>query len=89
MDIFYSIVGFFATGGLFMYPILIVFAFGAAIAVERYVTLTLITNKNRSVWDSIQPVLKKGDFDKAREMTNTDESTGVLQAPEGFFTVDK
>ena len=75
MDIFYSIVSFFATGGLFMYPILIVFAFGAAIAVERYITLTLITNKNRSVWDSIQPVLKKGDFDKAREMTSKDEST--------------
>ena len=38
MDFFYSIVGFFVTGGPFMYPILLVFAFGAAIAIERYVT---------------------------------------------------
>ena len=28
MDFFYSIVGFFSTGGLFMYPILLVFAVG-------------------------------------------------------------
>jgi hypothetical protein len=26
MDFFYSIVGFFSTGGIFMYPILLVFA---------------------------------------------------------------
>ena len=41
MDSIYSIVGFFVTGGPFMYPILVVFAVGAAIAVERYITLTL------------------------------------------------
>jgi biopolymer transport protein ExbB len=75
MDVFYSIVGFFSTGGLFMYPILIVFAFGVAIAIERYVTLSLITSKNRSVWEAIQPMLNRGDFDKAREVTDKDPST--------------
>jgi biopolymer transport protein ExbB len=75
MNIFYSIVAFFATGGMFMYPILIVFAVGVAIAVERYITLTLITNKNRSVWNTIQPMLTSGEFDKAREVTETDPST--------------
>ena len=75
MNLFYSIVGFFSTGGLFMYPILLVFAIGVAIAVERYVTLTLITHKNQSVWDAIQPLLNKGDFDKARQMTDKDPST--------------
>ena len=39
MDFLYSIVGFFASGGLFMYPILLVFAVGVAIAIERFVTL--------------------------------------------------
>jgi len=75
MDFFYSIVGFFASGGLFMYPILVVFAVGVAIAVERYVTLTLVTNKNQAVWDKVQPLLAQGEFEAAREMTNTDEST--------------
>jgi biopolymer transport protein ExbB len=58
-----------------MYPILIVFAVGVAIAIERYVTLTLITNRNRSVWESIHPLLTRGDFDKAREVTDKDTST--------------
>ena len=75
MDFLYSIVAFFSTGGAFMYPILIVFAIGVAIAAERYITLTLITKKNQVLWDQVQPVLSEGDFEKAREMTNEDEST--------------
>ena len=75
MDTFYSIVSFFSTGGLFMYPILIVFAFGVAIAVERFVTLSMVTNKNQVVWEKVQPLLDSGDFDEAREMTSDDEST--------------
>jgi biopolymer transport protein ExbB len=75
MDVFYSIVGFFASGGLFMYPILLVFAIGVAIAVERYVTLTMVTNKNQAVWEKVQPLLSNGEFDQAREMTSKDEST--------------
>jgi len=75
MDFFYSLVGFFASGGLFMYPILLVFAFGVAIAVERFITLTLVTNKNQAVWDKVQPLLDSGDFDKARDLTTKDEST--------------
>jgi len=75
MDFFYSIVAFFATGGLFMYPILLVFAFGVAIAAERFITLTMITNKNQVVWNKVQPLLDNGDFIEAREMTDTDEST--------------
>lgn len=75
MDLFYAMVGFFSTGGVFMYPILVVFAIGVAIAIERYVTLSLITHKNASVWNSIQPLLNQGDFDKARQMTDKDPST--------------
>ena len=75
MDIFYAIVAFFSTGGIFMYPILIVFAIGVAIALERYVTLALVTKKNQTLWDQVQPMLADGDFTKAREMTNQDEST--------------
>jgi len=75
MDTFYSIVSFFSTGGLFMYPILIVFAFGVAIAVERFVTLSMVTNKNQVVWEKVQPLLDSGDFEQAREMTSEDGST--------------
>ncbi len=75
MDFIYSIVGFFVTGGPFMYPILIVFAVGAAIAIERYVTLTRMTARNQSLWSKVQPALVEGDFDKARKLTSEDDST--------------
>ena len=78
MDIFYSIVNFFVRGGVFMYPILFVGAIAAAIAVERYITLTRLAVKNRAAWSSIEPVLTEGDFDKAREATAKDE-TAVSQ----------
>ena len=75
MDFLYSIVAFFVSGGLFMYPILLVFAVGVSIAAERYITLSMVTNKNKVVWDKVQPLLANGEFDEAREMTSQDEST--------------
>ncbi len=75
MDIFYSLVAFFVSGGLFMYPILLVFAVGVGIAIERYVTLTLVTNKNQVMWEKVQPLLAKGEFDEARAVTSKDQST--------------
>ena len=75
MDFIYSIVGFFVTGGPFMYPILLVFAVGTAIAIDRFITLTTVTAKNQSAWSKVQPALMSGDFDRAREMTTNDDST--------------
>ena len=74
MDVIYSFVKFFTTGGPFMYPILIVFAVGAAFAIERYITLTQIKTKNQKAWDKVQPALTKGDFAEAREITDSDDS---------------
>jgi biopolymer transport protein ExbB len=75
MDFLYSIVSFFGSGGVFMYPILLVFAVGVAIAVERYVTLWMVTNQNRVVWEKVQPLLTEGQFDEARDLTADDEAT--------------
>lgn len=74
MDFVYSIVEFFATGGAFMYPILLVFAVGAAIAIERFVTLTRVTTSNQAAWNDIQPVLSQGDFERARKMSGQNQS---------------
>jgi biopolymer transport protein ExbB len=70
-----AMINFFQTGGVFMYPILFVFAFGIAIAVERYLKLTIVRNANRGMWDKLHPVLAKGDFDTARKMTEENKST--------------
>ena len=74
MDFIYSIVDFFVSGGAFMYPILVVFAVGAAISIERYITLTRVTSRNESAWERVQAALVEGDFDKAREMTSKGDS---------------
>jgi biopolymer transport protein ExbB len=74
MDFVYSIVEFFASGGAFMYPILLVLAVGLAIAVERFITLSSVTGKNETAWRGIQPLLSEGDFDSARDLSEKDQS---------------
>ncbi len=72
---FYSTVAFFQKGGMFMYPILLVFAIGMAIAFERWIQLNRIGSANRKMWNRLHPVLVKGEFDKARKMVNGDRSS--------------
>jgi len=74
MDWLYSIVDFFVSGGAFMYPILVVFAVGTAIAIERYVTLTRMTTRNALAWEKLQAALVEGDFEKARALSHEDDS---------------
>jgi len=71
----YSIVAFFQKGGVFMYPILLVFAVGMAIAVERWAQLNRIRSANHKIWNVLHPVLVKGEFDKARAIVKKDKST--------------
>jgi biopolymer transport protein ExbB len=72
---FYTMIAFFQKGGLFMYPILLVFSVGIAIVVERWIQLNRIQLANQKMWKALQPVLVKGDFEKAREMVNKDKSS--------------
>jgi biopolymer transport protein ExbB len=72
---FYSFVAFFQKGGLFMYPILLVFAVGMAIAFERWVQLYRTQNANEETWGLLEPLLAKGDFEKARQMASKDKSS--------------
>ena len=71
---FYSIIAFFQKGGAFMYPILLVFAIGLAISIERWVQLVRIRSGNHKMWNQLYPILRKGEFEKARQMANKDKS---------------
>ena len=75
MDVWYAIVQFFENGGAFMYPIVLILALGVAIGIERWVTLTLVSKKNQTTWDKLEPMIKKGDFEQARDFANKDDST--------------
>jgi biopolymer transport protein ExbB len=70
-----SIVAFFQKGGLFMYPILFVFAAGMAIAVERWFQLSRIRSVNRKMWNVLHPMLANGELEKAQVIINKDKST--------------
>jgi len=72
---FYSMIAFFQKGGMFMYPILLVFGVGMAISIERWIQLNRVRSANQKMWNELQPVLSKGEFNRARELTNEDKST--------------
>lgn len=76
MSIYSSIVGFFQEGGLFMYPIVIVFAIGAAIAVERWLYLTKASTSSQSLWKQVTPYIQEGKLKEA--VTITDKSKAVI-----------
>lgn len=74
MDFLYTIVGFIQAGGAFMYPILIVFAMGGAVAIERVKVLSSIGKTNRKVWNELHPIMAEGNFEEARKITDEDDS---------------
>ena len=65
MSVYDAIVNFFQSGGVFMYPIMVVLALGVAIAIERYIYLSLIIAKNALAWRQLQPSLQSGNFRQA------------------------
>ena len=77
LDFLTTVVLFFQAGGEFMYPILIVFALGTAISVERYLKLSYERVINRRMWNQLQPVLAEGDFDTARKMVTEDNKSTI------------
>jgi biopolymer transport protein ExbB len=74
MGFFNTIVKFFQDGGHFMYPIAVVAVAGLAIAIERWVYLTLVATRNRSLWKDLAPLLGQGNFKQAVALTSGSES---------------
>jgi biopolymer transport protein ExbB/TolQ len=74
MDIYNTVVGFFQSGGLFMYPIVIVLALGMAIAIERWFYLSVARSSNHRLWKKVQPHLAKGDLMQVALLTEKSRS---------------
>lgn len=69
-----SAIKFIMAGGIWVFPIMFTGALGIGITIERFIKLQRAESANRKMWDSLQPVLQKGDFEAAREMTSKDKS---------------
>lgn len=63
-----EIIKFFQSGGFFMYPILVVFALGLAIVVERYLYLRKTTHATSRMWSQLMPMLKASDYKRAQQV---------------------
>jgi biopolymer transport protein ExbB/TolQ len=61
MDIYNTIVGFFQSGGLFMYPIVVILALGLTISIERYIYLSIARTSNQQLWKKLMPLLQQGN----------------------------
>jgi len=70
MAIYSSVVTFFQNGGAFMYPIVLILALGTAIAVERWMFLTMTMAKNKALWNAVTPFLKSGNLTGAMGVTS-------------------
>jgi biopolymer transport protein ExbB len=68
-------VNFFKDGGLFLYPLALIFVVGVAIAIERFIYLTRETARNRSLWNSLVPPLGAGNFKQVAALTQTSKAS--------------
>ena len=66
MNAFATAIKFFQDCGPFLYPSLLMLAFGAAIAIERFLFLSRARSENRQLWDQVLPLLQAGRLDEAQ-----------------------
>ena len=79
-----DLVKFFQTGGTFMYPILIIFALGLSIAIERFIYISRTQGKTRKVWQQLTPMLKAQDINRAIKLTETVKTPLATMLNYGF-----
>jgi len=84
MDLFAKIVGFFQTGGEFMYPIAFVMAIGVAISLERFFYLARQTSANRRDYEKILPLLRQQRMREIQELTSKSKSAVCAIVAEGI-----
>ncbi|VAW68093.1 MotA/TolQ/ExbB proton channel family protein [hydrothermal vent metagenome] len=79
-----ELVKFFQTGGTFMYPILFVLALGLAIAIERFLYISITQGKTRKLWGQLLPSLRAQDFERAFKSTESEKTPLAIVLSYGF-----
>lgn len=74
MEFYDAVVRFFQEGGAFMYPIVVVLAIGAAIAIERFTYLTFAGANSRRLWKKVTPLLQSGRLNEAADVARASKS---------------
>lgn len=68
-DFYSTVVKFFQEGGLFLYPIAVVFAIGLIIALERWIFLTKEKARNAKAFSEFLPLLRTTDVEKMQSFS--------------------
>ena len=74
MHAFDVIVNFFKQGGLFLYPIALIWIIGVVIGIERFIYLWRVGDGNRGLWRTLQPFFEAGQFGQAMEAARSSET---------------
>ena len=69
-----SFVEFFQKGGFYMYPIAVCLLLGLALAIERWVYLSIAKAANRHAFDRILPLLRKKDYNSVVELARNSKA---------------
>ncbi|MGD8350857.1 MAG: MotA/TolQ/ExbB proton channel family protein, partial [Gammaproteobacteria bacterium] len=88
-DTVITVIRFFKEGGLFMLPIGVVLAIGLAIALERWLALSVARTKNRRMIAKLMPLMAKGDIAQAGQLAQKSSATVsriLLQGMEHYKT---
>jgi biopolymer transport protein ExbB/TolQ len=72
MSITQTIANFFQEGGPFMFPISIVLGLGVAIALERFIFLSIAKRTNKSAFTKIEPLLAASRFEQILQIGKND-----------------
>jgi biopolymer transport protein ExbB len=87
---------FIEGGAPFMWPILITFILGLAIAIERIITLNLATTNTKKLLTQIEDALAKGGVEAAKDVTKNTRgpvasifTQGLMRSGEGVDMVEK
>lgn len=77
VDSYNAIIDFFVNGGLFIWPIAVVFAIGIAIAVERWRFLENERDVNSKAFQGFLPLMQKGDMEQMNFFTRCNDAAVV------------
>ncbi len=68
------ILNFFREGGIFLYPLALVWVIGLVIALERFGFILRVGAGNRRMWAKVQPLLEAGKFREALQAVSNSET---------------
>lgn len=74
MGIFWGLIDFFKSGGLFMYPIMLILAIGTAIIIERILFLSRVWIDGNAFWDRIMPDIRSNKLADAIQQCKASEA---------------